>query len=292
MPNQKKAYLYGLSAVLLWATVATAFKLSLQVLSPKLLVLYASIVSALCLFLILAYQKRLPELITSIKTHFYTSLIFGAINPVVYYLILFEAYDRLRAQEAQAINYTWALTMTLLSVPLLKHKLSRSDIIAALMCYLGVLTIATQGDVLGFHFSNATGVILALASTVLWAFYWILNTKDKREPILALCTNFLLALPLILVYCLVTKTEWVFSWQALAGAAYVGAFEMGFTFVLWLLAMKNTQNTAKIANLIFLSPLLSLLLISTVLKEPILASTLVGLALILGGLSWQKFAKA
>lgn len=292
MPNQKKAYIYGLSAVLLWATVATAFKLSLQVLSPKLLVLYASTISTLCLLGILAFQKRLPELLVSIKSHFFTSLLFGAINPVAYYLILFEAYDRLRAQEAQAINYTWALTMTLLSVPLLKHKLSRVDMVAALLCYFGVFTIATQGDVLGFHFSNGMGVVLALASTVLWAFYWILNTKDKREPILALCTNFLLAWPLILVYCLVTETNWVFSWQAFAGAAYVGAFEMGFTFVLWLLAMKNTQNTAKIANLIFLSPLLSLLLISTVLKEPILVSTLVGLGLILGGLSWQKFAKA
>ena len=32
--SQKQAYLYGLSAVLLWSTLATAFKLALRVLDP------------------------------------------------------------------------------------------------------------------------------------------------------------------------------------------------------------------------------------------------------------------
>jgi len=63
---------------------------------------------------------------------------------------------------------------------------------------------------------------------------------------------------------------------------------MGFTFVLWLTAMKLTTSTARIANLIFLSPLLSLVLIHFVVGEPVLPSTLAGLALILGGLLLQK----
>ena len=32
---------------------------------------------------------------------------------------------------------------------------------------------------------------------------------------------------------------------------YVGLFEMGITFVLWLSALKSTNNTARISNLIF-----------------------------------------
>lgn len=63
---------------------------------------------------------------------------------------------------------------------------------------------------------------------------------------------------------------------------------MGACFILWLLAMKSTDNTAKIGNLIFLSPFLSLVLIHFLVGEQILFSTLVGLVLIIAGLLYQQ----
>ncbi|PXX47994.1 DMT family transporter [Aquitalea magnusonii] len=291
MPQQKKAYLLGLSAVLAWSTVATAFKISLQHLSPAQLVLYASIASTLSLLSILLWQGRLASLLPALRQHWRGSLLLGAVNPLAYYLILFQAYALLPAQEAQAINYTWALTMTLLSVPLLKHQLSRHDVLAAVICYLGVLVIGTHGQLLQLHFSSLAGVGYALASTLLWAGYWIFNARDQREPVIGLTLNFLLSLPLTLAFCAFSGELKPVAWQGLAGAAYVGGLEMGFTFVLWLSAMKLTSSTARIANLIFLSPLLSLGLIHFIVGEPILPSTLIGLGLILGGLLLQKLGK-
>lgn len=290
MQSQSKAYAYGLTAVLAWSTVASAFKISLAHLSPAQLVLYASAASLFCLLGLLAVQGRLPELAPALRRHWRASLIFGAVNPALYYLILFQAYALLPAQEAQAINYTWALTMSLLAVPLLKQKLQRRDIAAALVCYLGVLVIGTRGQVLELRFSDSLGVALALASTLLWAGYWIFNARDAREPVIGLTLNFAFSLPLSLAWCAYTGQLGPVAWQGLAGAAYVGAFEMGFTFVLWLTAMKLTPSTARIANLIFLSPLLSLALIHFLIGEAILPSTLVGLGLILSGLALQKLA--
>lgn len=77
-------------------------------------------------------------------------------------------------------------------------------------------------------------------------------------------------------------------WQGVLGAAYIGAFEMGLTFVLWLSAMKLTDSTAKISNLIFIAPFLSLIFISVFLGEEILPSTLYGLIFIVGGLVLQQ----
>lgn len=62
------------------------------------------------------------------------SIGFGLVNPCLYYLLLFSAYDRLPAQEAMAINYTWTLTLTYLAVPLLGHRLRLSDGVAGLIC--------------------------------------------------------------------------------------------------------------------------------------------------------------
>ena len=58
---------------------------------------------------------------------------------------------------------------------------------------------------------------------------------------------------------------------------------MGVSFVLWLMAMRLTESTARIGNLIFLSPFLSLALIHVILGETIHATTFLGLALILAG---------
>jgi drug/metabolite transporter (DMT)-like permease len=71
--------------------------------------------------------------------------------------------------------------------------------------------------------------------------------------------------------------------EGLLGAAYVGTFEMGLTFVLWLKALRLSRTTAQVGNLIFLSPLLSLVLIHFLVGEEIFPSTLVGLVLILAG---------
>lgn len=288
MTRDRQALLYGLGAVLAWSTVATAFKLGLRHLSPAQLLLYASLSSLLVLSGILRIQHRLDEVPAAFRQHWRRSLLLGALNPFLYYLVLFQAYARLPAQEAQAINYTWALTLSLLAVPMRKQGLRTMDMLAAVLCYVGVLIIATRGALSSVHFSSPAGVALALASTLLWAIYWILNTNDPREPVIGLSLNFACSLPLIIGWSALTGQLQPVAWQGVLAASYVGIFEMGITFVLWLYALRLTSSTARIANLIFLSPLISLLLIHFVLQEPLYPSTGLGLALILTGLALQK----
>ena len=76
--------------------------------------------------------------------------------------------------------------------------------------------------------------------------------------------------------------------MGLLGASYVGLFEMGITFVLWLSALKLSETTAKVGNLIFLSPFLSLIFIHFFVGEDILASTFIGLILIVAGILIQQ----
>ena len=63
---------------------------------------------------------------------------------------------------------------------------------------------------------------------------------------------------------------------------------MGITFVFWLSALKLSENTAKVGNLIFISPFLSLVFIHFLVGEDILASTFIGLALIISGILLQQ----
>ncbi len=288
MTNQKLSYIYALIAVFLWSTVASAFKLSLEYLSPIELVLYAVITSILTLFIILLYQKKLNKIREHFKTHFLFILFLGILNPFLMYIVLFQAYDLLPVQEAQTINYTWALTLTYLSIPLLKQKLKLEDFIAGLICYLGVLIIATKGDPFSLDFTNFYGVFLALLSTIFWSLYWIYNTKIKADPVIGLFCNFLIALPLIIIYIYFTEGFSIPNIKGIYGAMYVGLFEMSITFLCWLKAMSLTSSTTKIANLIFIAPFISLLFIYFIIKETILLSTIIGLCLIILGLVVQQ----
>lgn len=287
MKDQRRATYYGLAAVALWSTVATAFKLTLAHMDPVRLVLWSSLFSTLALAAALAARGELGRAL-DVRPVWKRAALGGLLNPAAYYLILFRAYDLLPAQEAQAINYTWAVTLSLLSVPFLGQRVTRADGLALLLSYAGVLVIATRGDIAGLSFESPLGVGLALFSTLLWAGSWIAGARDPRPPVAALFQNFVFGTAFALLAALVWSTSALPQLTALAGAAYIGLFEMGLTFVLWLSAVRLATSTARIGNLIFLSPLVSLALINLVLGEPILRSTLLGLALILGGQALQR----
>ncbi|WP_129139130.1 DMT family transporter [Modicisalibacter coralii] len=289
MTRDQRAMLYGVGAVGLWSTVATAFKLALARMTPAELMWIAALVSWALIGALVIHRG---QLMTALRGGWRTALWAGLMNPVAYYLVLFAAYDRLPGQEAMALNYTWALAMAFLAVPILGQRLTRRDVLAGLVAYAGVWTIATRGRVLDVAFADPLGVLLALASTLLWALYWLLNARDHREPLVAQWQNFSVGLPVLTaVVALGPGFAW-HGWASLGAGVYVGLFEMGFAFVLWQMAVHQVSRTAKVSNLIFLSPPVSLLLLHLVVGEPILISTLVGLVLILVGLGLQQMQRA
>ncbi|GAA5218121.1 DMT family transporter [Corallincola platygyrae] len=288
VPQPRKAVLFALLAVLLWSTVATAFKLTLEHLSPVQLVWLASLVSTLFLAVVVVAKGKLKVLPSLFKTQPLLFLALGAINPFAYYWVLFEAYDRLPAQQAQTLNYTWAITLTLLSVPLLKHRVTRAQWLGAGLGYLGAVVIATQGRLLSLQFDSTLGVILALSSTLLWATYWILNTKQSQDPVASLLVCFLIGTPLCGLLAWSQGDLWPANWQGWLGATYIGLFEMGVTFIVWLTALRLTDSAARVGNLIFLSPFLSLVFVYLFLGETIHPATYIGLSLIVIGVLAQQ----
>jgi drug/metabolite transporter (DMT)-like permease len=289
--NQRHATFLALVAIGLWSTVATAFKLSLRHLDPFQLVAYATLFATLFLVLAVSVQGRLPALWCHLRDRPQPFLLLGLLNPFIYYLMLFKAYDLLPAQQAQSINYTWAITLGLLSVPFLDKPYGIRDGLGALLGYTGVLLIATRGDLLSLSFDSPLGVALALLSTLIWASYWILNTRMDVEPLLGLSACFLCGLPFTLMGCAALSKLWPVTLPGLLGGAYVGLLEMGITFVIWLAALKSAKNVARISNLIFLAPFLSLIPISAVLGEAIVPGTLAGLALIVAGTLVQQLGR-
>jgi len=286
--KQTKAYLFALSAVLLWSTIATAFKIALEQVDFMQLLLFASGVATLILLVIVLLEKKLKMIFQLSAKDWLMAVFRGFLNPFLYYLILFKAYDILPAQEAMTLNYTWPIVLILLSVPLLKQHLTRQGVLAIMLSFIGVIIIATKGNLLDLQFSDVKGDLLALSTSIVWAFFWIINLKCKTDESIKLFLSFgfgfIFTLPVVYFY----SDFSMLNLEGLLSVSYVGMAEMGITFYLWLNALKNAERTDQVSQLIYLSPFLSLLFIAMILHESIHFTTFIGLIFILVGILWHK----
>ena len=277
--RERQAVLLALAAVGLWSTVATGFKLGLAVMTPLQLLFAGSLFSS-GVFAVAALRTGWPRQ----HLHLKEGILFGAINPLLYYLLLFEAYQRLPAQIAQPLNYTWAIALALLAVPLLGQRLSARAALGILLSYSGVLVLLSRGQFDAMPDLDWTGVGFALLSTLLWAGYWLFNARSTTPPAPFMATSFLLATPVLGIACLFGPGLPPITGQTLIFGAWVGLIEMGVTFLLWQGALRLTRQAGRISQLIFLSPFLSLLLIESQLGEVIHPTSWLGLVIIVAGL--------
>lgn len=222
------------------------------------------------------------------RRDYLNSALLGFLNPFLYYLILFKAFSILPGQVAQPLNMIWPIVLVLLSIPLLRQKISIRSIIGLFISFSGVFFISSQGGKGNLTEEQIPGVILALGSSLIWAVFWLLNVRDKRDEILKLFLNFFFGIIFLLLAIPFIENPFPQNIRAVAGGIYVGFFEMGFAFIFWLKALQLTESTDKISNLIYISPFLSLFLIHYIAGETIYYTTPIGLVLLVTGILFQK----
>ncbi len=290
--NQRKAYLFALLAVLFWSTISSAFKITLQYLSYVDLLFWSVLNGIVILFALTVYQGKIGFLKKVKKEAWYRSALMGFLNPFLYYLVLVKAYELLEAQVAGILNYIWPVVLVLLSIPILKQKIKPKAIVAIFISFFGIILISTQGTPLTFQIKNPLGVGLAVSSAVFWTLYWLINMKDKREATEKILLNTLFGLVYLILFMIFTHAP--FQWPSVKGylgTLYIGFFELSITFVIWLNALNYSEDTAKVSNLIYLSPFLALFWIHHAVGETIHWYTFAGLIFIIGGILLQSLSK-
>jgi drug/metabolite transporter (DMT)-like permease len=281
----QQSLIYTLSAVFLWSTVATAFKITLEGMNFAQLLFYSSCTSMLTLGFIAFKQKKSFNILS------FKSVLLGFINPFLYYILLFKAYSLLPAQEAQPLNYTWPIVLSLFSVLFLKEKMSSKKIVGLVSAFIGVFIIATRGNFIALKFESITGVFIAVSTSIVWATFWILNLKDNRDSVIKLFSAFFFGTIFSGTYLFLFDSFKLENYNYLYGAAYIGLFEMGITFLFWNKGLQLSTDKTKTSTFAFLSPFLSLIFIAFILGETILISSILGLSLIVGGIIYQNMSK-
>lgn len=293
MDKTRQSYFYAGLAIFFWSTVPTAFKISLGELDILPMLTIASLTSAIVLLIAVSAGKKTDLIRKTSPKELLNSAILGFINPFLYYLILLKAYQLLPAQVAQPLNMIWPIILVFLSVPILGQKIERKSFIALFISFIGVYIISSQGKPFKPDHYNITGVILATGSSIFWAFYFILNVKDKRDEAVKLFLNFLFGSIYFIVAMTVTGNWQIESgFRGVVASVYIGIFEMGITFFFWLKALQMASTTDKVSNLVYFAPFLSLIFVHFILHESVYYTTPAGLLLIIAGILIQNRKQA
>jgi len=284
-------YLLIILLIVFWSTVASVFKLVLREINFIEMLMWSSMFSAAGLLAANVLLKNLRELFTVKPGRLIKYALIGLINPFLYYNILFKSYSLLPAQEAQPLNYTWPVVLTLFTGIFLKEKLTRYNFIGLIIAFSGVMIIFTNGNPLAFRFTNLTGDILATGSSIIWASYWIISIKDSLPASVKLFFIFLFGSIYITVQALITGNMSLPSPGIIAGCAYIGLFEMGITFLIWLTILQQFKVKSRIIVITYIIPFISLFFIHIIVGETIRMYSILGLTLIVGGIIINSIKK-
>jgi len=288
--NHAIAYLYVSLTSLLWGSSAAAGKLMLRDVSNLQLLLLASSVATVALFVIALIQKKI-HIVKQYKLRDYKNFaLLGLFGIVFYYSFYFAGLSIAPAQEVFIVNYTYPIWIVLLASIVLKEKFTLRKAAALLISFAGVCVVVTKGDFTSLDPTNLKGDLFALTGGVAYGVFSVLGKKHNYDKVLSMFFSYLFASVIIAIVVLVFDSFPGITPRLCLGALWIGIAVMALGFVFWFLALQ-LGDTAKMSNMLFLTPFLSLLYISLLTDEKIHPTSIAGLAVIVAGIIIQNYKK-
>ena len=284
-----KAVLYTLICVLSWAFIPVASKEILKDMNNYAMLLFSNAISTVVLFLYLTLSKKVKILKTySPKDYFILSFL-GFLGSFLFYIVLYKAFSLSLAQEVFIINYTWPILIVLLSAPILKERLTPAKLISISISFFGVIIILTKGNPAHIRFTSVKGDLLALLASLCFALFSVLGKKVHYDQVASVFIYFLSATLFSLITIRYVHIDSITA-NSLLWLLINGAFINGISYIFWFKALKSTK-AAVVSNIVYLTPAISLIFISVILKERIETYSILGLFFILTGIAIQLKSK-
>lgn len=282
----KKNMTFAYLSVFIWATMATVVKMVLANIPNLQALCISSIFSVL--FLVLINLKSQ----TAVKWRQYTAKDYGImaglgfIGLFLYSAFYFYGLSILSSQEACILNYLWPMMLVVFSAVILHEKLTPRKIIAMVCSFAGIIILSSGGSASGS--TNALfGILCCILAAACYGLFSVWNKKTGYDQTIAMTIMWLVTAVCSFILGITTE-EWVpITATQWPGILWLGIAINAIAYLLWALALQDASNTAKIANLAYLTPFLSLLISAVVLKEQIQPRALIAFLFIIGGILLQ-----
>ena len=285
----KKSYIYAGLTVLIWSTLATVVKLVLKDI-PNFQALAISSAFAFVFLLILnIINGSIKEMKHYRIKDCLTMAGLGFLGLFMYSALYYYGIAELGSQEACILNYLWPMMIVIFACIILKERITVKKIIAMLMSFAGivVLTLGSGGVSSG---NRLFGIIACVTAAVCYGLFSVLDKKHSLNQNVTMMWIWFTTAVCSLVLSLIFE-----NWQPIAGVQWLGIAWLGIVvnavaYLLWAIALKGASDSAKIANLAYLVPFISIIISWLVLKEQITINAVLALVLIIGGILIQSIS--
>ena len=283
----KKNYIYAIITVFIWSTMAAVVKKILYDI-PNLEALSVSSIFAFLFLLIMNLKTGVIKEIKkySVKDYIVISGL-GFLGLFLYSALYYYGLAQLTSQEACILNYLWPMMLVIFSCIILKEKLTFTKGMAMLCSFCGLIILSLGKD--GYSVGNTTlGIISCILAAACYGLFSVLNKKADYNQNISMMVIWFVVAVCAMVSGLMTETWVVIEGKQWFGILWLGIVTDAVAYLLWALALKGVENTAKIANLAYLTPFLSLMVSAVFLKEKIQLRAFIALIFIIGGILLQN----
>ena len=286
MNYMKKEYIYALISVLLWSTTATVTKILLGNLDSMQILLISSLFAFVFLFIINCIKGNLNEIKKYRIKDFFKIAIIGILGIFLYNLFLYIGINNLPASRAFIINYLWPIMTVIFACLLLKEKFTMRKIVAIIISFIGVIVVSSNGSISNIEKNGIIGTICCILAAVSYGLFSVLNKKETYNKYISMMLFYFTSFIISLIYVLLSKRLFIPEINQFFGLIWLGFFTSATAFTSWALALEK-GDTARISNIAYLTPFISLVWISVVLKEKISIYSVLGLIIIIFGILIQ-----
>ncbi|HMT15361.1 MAG TPA: EamA family transporter [Aestuariivirga sp.] len=261
--QRRWATLIGITAVLMWATLAALSAASGRV-PPFQLTAMTFLVGGMVGAASWLFR---PGAVRVLKQDWRVWAL-GVGGLFGYHAVYFSAIRAIPAVEASLIAYLWPLFMVVFSSFLPGERLRGHHLIGVVLGLMGAALVITRGEGLGFAGGLSQGHLLAFACAFIWAGYSVLSRRFagvSSDVVAGFC---LVTAVLAGLTHLATETtvwpETLRQWLAVLG---LGLFPVGAAFYVWDFGVKR-GDIMVLGAASYLSPLLSTLVLVAVGLAP------------------------
>lgn len=287
----KKKYLLAATSILCWSTVATVVKLLLGNFTSMQVLCISAFFGAIFLLGVNLATGNIKKLREYEPRDYLITVLIGLPGTFFYYVFYYTGTSMMLASQAFIVNYLWPIMSVIFACIILGEKMTARKALAIGLSFLGVI-IVTGKDILHFDTTTLVGALFCILGAVSYGIYTALNQKaakyDKRiSTMFSYTTSFILTLIINLATGGFPKLGAV----EVLGFAWNGMFTMALAGTAWMFALAD-GHTAKISNLAYITPFLSLILTAIFLREEISWLSVLGLVVIVGGILIQATDKS
>ncbi|WP_303995306.1 DMT family transporter [Megamonas hypermegale] len=282
----RRNYIYAIITVFIWSTMAAVTKMLLSDI-PCLETLAVSSIFAFLFLLIVNIKNGTVKEVRNYSFRDYEIMAgLGFLGLFTYSALYYYGLTQLSSQEACILNYLWPIMLVIFSAVILKEKITVIKGIAMVCSFLGIVILSWRSS----EVVNAVlGIASCIAAAACYGLFSILNKKINYNQNITMNVIWL-----VVAVCSAILGFFVEDWVVIRGMQWLGIIWLGvfidaIAYLLWALALQNAKDTAKIANLAYLTPFLSLAVSAVVLGEKLTLQSFIAFIFIIGGILLQNF---